>query len=176
MRFIAAEYTEGAENLFCGICEAPWLACQARRYGRRPVPDDSLPSDLDALWRAAQERLRASVPESTFRLWLEPLEAVAAEGDTLFLTAPESKRAWTERRYSTLIAEALRSAGVGLEQVSFAEPQLLEGSAEQAIEQGTYRPYFMHKTSHYLGMDVHDVGSYHVSGKPRPLSPGVAVS
>jgi chromosomal replication initiator protein len=98
------------------------------------VTDDSLPSDLDALWRAVQERLKASVPESTFRLWLEPLEAVAAEGDTLFLTAPESKRAWTERRYSTLIAEALRSAGVGLEQVSFAEPQLLEGSAEHDPE------------------------------------------
>ena len=37
------------------------------------VPDDSPQHDLDALWRATQERLRASVPESTFRLWLEPL-------------------------------------------------------------------------------------------------------
>ena len=31
--------------------------------------------ELDALWRATQDRLRASVPESTFRLWLEPLRA-----------------------------------------------------------------------------------------------------
>ena len=75
MRFIAAEYTEGAENLFYGICEAPWLACQARRYGRRPVPDDSPRNQLDAFWRETQSRLRASVPESTYRLWLEPLEA-----------------------------------------------------------------------------------------------------
>jgi chromosomal replication initiator protein len=87
----------------------------------RPVPDDSPPHDLDALWRATRERLESSVPESTFRLWLEPLEAVGVEGDTLFLTAPESVRAWSERRYSTLIAEALRDAGTGLEQVSFAE-------------------------------------------------------
>ncbi len=93
------------------------------------MPDDSLPPDLDAFWRATQERLRASVPESTFRLWLEPLEAVAAEGETLFLAAPENKRAWTERRYSSLIAEALRGADGVLEQVSFAEPSLLEGSA-----------------------------------------------
>ena len=63
--------------------------------------------ELDALWRATQERLRASVPESTFRLWLEPLRAVGAEGDTLYLTAPEGIRAWAERRYSALIAEAL---------------------------------------------------------------------
>ena len=87
----------------------------------RPVPDDSHPHDPDALWRATRGRLKSSVPESTFRLWLEPLEAVGIEGDTLFLAAPESVRAWSERRYSSLIAEALRDAGTGLEQVSFAE-------------------------------------------------------
>ena len=86
----------------------------------RPVPDDSPPHDLDALWRATRERLESSVPESTFRLWLEPLEAAGVEGDTLFLTAPENVRAWSERRYSSLIAEALRDTGTGLEQVSFA--------------------------------------------------------
>ena len=102
------------------------MAAQARRYGRRPVSDDSPSHDLEALWRATQERLRASVPESTFRLWLEPLEAVALERDTLYLTASASKRAWTERRYSSLIAEALRAADSGVEQVSFAEPRNLE--------------------------------------------------
>ena len=86
----------------------------------RPVPDDSPPHDLDALWRATRERLKSSVPESTYRLWLEPLEAAGVEGDTLFLTAPENVRAWSERRYTSLIAEALREAGTGLEQVSFA--------------------------------------------------------
>ena len=98
------------------------MALQARRYGRRPVPDDSPPHDLDALWRATRERLKATVPESTYLLWLEPLEAIGVEGDTLFLTAPESVRAWSERRYTSLIAEALRDAGTGLERVSFAEP------------------------------------------------------
>jgi len=123
VRFIAAEYTDGAENLFYGICEAPWLACQARRYGRRPVPDDSARTQPDPLWRAAKERLRTSVPESTYRLWLEPLEAAGAEGETLYLTAPEGIRAWTERRYSSLIAEALAEVDSPLRQVSFAEPR-----------------------------------------------------
>jgi len=135
VRFIAAEYTEGAKNLFCGICEAPWLACQARRYGRRPVPDDSPRHELDALWQATRERLRASVPESTYRLWLEPLEPAGVEGETLFLTAPEGTRAWAERRYSALIAEALAELDSPLRQVSFAKPQSLQSNLEPHPEQ-----------------------------------------
>jgi len=123
VRFIAAEYTEGAENLFPGICDGPWLACQARRYGRRPVPDDSPRNELDALWRATQDRLKASVPESTYRLWLEPLEAAGVDGETLYLTAPEGIKAWAERRYSSLIAEALAEIDSPLERVSFAAPR-----------------------------------------------------
>lgn len=95
----------------------------------RPVPDDSHPHDLDALWRAARDRLKSSVPESTYRLWLEPIEVVGCEGDTLYLTAPESVRAWSERRYSLLIAEALRDTGSGLERVSFADLEPGAGAA-----------------------------------------------
>ena len=87
-----------------------------------PVPDDSSKQELDALWRATQDRLRASVPESTYRLWLEPLKAVGADGDTLYLTAPEGIRAWAERRYAALIAEALADSGTPLRRVSFAAP------------------------------------------------------
>jgi Xaa-Pro aminopeptidase len=53
---------------------------------------------------------------------------------------------------------------------------VLSGSAEQAEEKGSYRPYFMHKTSHYLGMDVHDVGRYFEASKPRPLERGVVIT
>jgi len=87
------------------------------------VPDDSLPTDLQALWRASQDRLRASVPESTFNLWLAPLEAVGADGETLYLKAPEGIRAWAERRYSSLIGAALAEVGANLQRVSFAAPR-----------------------------------------------------
>jgi chromosomal replication initiator protein len=106
------------------------LASQARRYGRRPVPDDSSRPEPTALWRAAKERLKAAVPESTYRLWLEPLEVAGATGDTLFLTAPEGIRAWAERRYSSLIEEALDELGAEARSVSFAEPGGTEGSFE----------------------------------------------
>ena len=87
------------------------------------VPDDRSRHELDALWRAAQDRLRGAVPESTFRLWLEPLRAVGADADTLYLTAPEGIRAWAERRYSALIAEALADSGTPLRQVAFTSGQ-----------------------------------------------------
>jgi chromosomal replication initiator protein len=93
------------------------------------VSDDSSPTDLDALWRNAQKRLRSSVPESTFRLWLEPLKPAGADADTLYLEAPEGIRAWAERRYSGLIAAALADSGSHLGQVSFAAPREQAGAA-----------------------------------------------
>jgi Xaa-Pro aminopeptidase len=53
---------------------------------------------------------------------------------------------------------------------------VLAGSAREVESEGRYKPYFMHKTSHYLGMDVHDVGSYFESGRPRPLESGVVIT
>lgn len=88
-----------------------------------PVPDDLGKDDLDALWRATRDRLRAAVPASTFNIWLDPIEVVGAAGQTLHLTAPEGVRAWAERRYSGLIAEALRRCGGPLTEVSFATPR-----------------------------------------------------
>src|SRR6476659_10077954 len=75
------------------------------------VRDDSSKPDLDAIWQATRERLRASVPESTFNLWLAPLEPIGEDGETLYLSAPDNVRAWAERRYRGLISEALADSG-----------------------------------------------------------------
>jgi len=53
---------------------------------------------------------------------------------------------------------------------------IIEGPVETAISELKYKPYYMHKTSHYLGMDVHDVGAYFVAGKPRLLEPGMVIT
>ena len=53
---------------------------------------------------------------------------------------------------------------------------LLTGTREQAIGDGSYKPYYMHRTSHWLGMDVHDVGTYKRDGAPRPLEPGMVLT
>lgn len=77
------------------------------------------PSDeLTRLWKRVSEELRAGVPATTFRLWIEPLRAVSVQGSTLYLSAPETVRSWVERRYRGAIADALRRHSAGLEDVS----------------------------------------------------------
>ena len=51
---------------------------------------------------------------------------------------------------------------------------LLPGPVEDAVEYGWYREFYFHGTGHWLGMDVHDAGTYRVEGKGRPLQPGMA--
>ncbi|MGH7897547.1 MAG: M24 family metallopeptidase, partial [Candidatus Binatia bacterium] len=63
-----------------------------------------------------------------------------------------------------ILVEGLRSLGV------------LSMSPEEAIEKSAYRPYYMHRTSHWLGMDVHDVGKYRVADKSRVLEPGMVLT
>jgi Xaa-Pro aminopeptidase len=53
---------------------------------------------------------------------------------------------------------------------------LLTGSKQEVLEKGDYRRFYMHRTSHWLGMDVHDVGRYHLNGAPRPLEPGFVLT
>ena len=84
------------------------------------VPDDSSRHELDAVWAAARNELRSCVPESTFRLWLEPLKPVAAAGEIIYLSAPDGVRAWVERRYVSLIGEALKKSGSDFSQVGFS--------------------------------------------------------
>ncbi|MGH0033345.1 MAG: aminopeptidase P N-terminal domain-containing protein [Myxococcota bacterium] len=49
---------------------------------------------------------------------------------------------------------------------------LLEGDLEELIAREAYRKFYMHSTSHWLGLDVHDVGAYKVEGEPRRLEAG----
>ena len=50
---------------------------------------------------------------------------------------------------------------------------ILSGEVDGLIESQAFAPYYMHRTSHWLGLDVHDVGSYAVDGHARPLEPGM---
>jgi Xaa-Pro aminopeptidase len=53
---------------------------------------------------------------------------------------------------------------------------LVHGSVDEAIDKEAYRRFYMHRTSHWLGRDVHDVGSYARDGEPRPLEPGMVLT
>jgi len=53
---------------------------------------------------------------------------------------------------------------------------LLKGQTSALIKKKAYEKFYMHKTGHWLGMDVHDVGDYRVDGEWRILEPGMVLT
>lgn len=53
---------------------------------------------------------------------------------------------------------------------------LLSGSLSEVLEKETYKRFYMHRTGHWLGLDVHDAGAYRVGGKWRLLEPGMVLT
>ena len=53
---------------------------------------------------------------------------------------------------------------------------ILEGDLETNIEDESYKDFYMHRTGHWLGMDVHDVGDYKVDNEWRVLEPGMVLT
>ena len=53
---------------------------------------------------------------------------------------------------------------------------LLKGEFNELVETEGYRRFFMHRTGHWLGLDVHDVGDYRVQDQWRQLEPGMALT
>ncbi|MEA9751813.1 aminopeptidase P N-terminal domain-containing protein [Xanthomonas campestris pv. raphani] len=50
---------------------------------------------------------------------------------------------------------------------------LLKGTLERNLAEGHYKRFYRHKTGHWLGLDVHDVGEYRLAGESRLLEPGM---
>jgi len=73
---------------------------------------------------------------------------------------------WHLGLFKSIIDPEVKSAG---KKHKLVKP----GSVEEVIEKKYYQVYYMHYTSHYLGLDVHDVGRYFLNGKSRNLEPGM---
>ena len=54
--------------------------------------------------------------------------------------------------------------------------KILSGNLNKLIADESFRPYFMHRTGHWLGMDVHDVGEYKVDGEWRVFEEGMVTT
>lgn len=74
--------------------------------------------------------------------------------------------------------DAPHEAAVRVLAQGFVDLGLLHGSAEGIIEAGGLRRFYMHRTSHWLGIDVHDAGEYRLPGGKagRPLMPGIVLT
>lgn len=66
---------------------------------------------------------------------------------------------------------AVREITIGLVKLG-----LLQGDVEALIEDGSYMRYYMHKTGHWLGLDVHDVGEYQIEGESRVFEAGMVTT
>jgi Xaa-Pro aminopeptidase len=70
------------------------------------------------------------------------------------------------------IHEAVRGALAG----GLLDLGVLEGSVEEVLERDALESFYPHQTSHWLGMDVHDVGDYASRGESRVLEPGMVLT
>jgi Xaa-Pro aminopeptidase len=66
---------------------------------------------------------------------------------------------------------AVRAVTAGLKRAG-----ILKGSLPSLIKSGAYRRFFMHRTGHWLGLDVHDVGDYRIENEWRVFEPGMALT
>jgi Xaa-Pro aminopeptidase len=72
--------------------------------------------------------------------------------------------------------DAYHEAAVRVITTGLVKLGLLRGSVAKNLREHAYRRYYMHKTGHWLGLDVHDVGDYRVDGQFRELEPGMVVT
>jgi Xaa-Pro aminopeptidase len=58
----------------------------------------------------------------------------------------------------------------------FIDLKLCHGSVDAVLESNSYKRFYMHRTGHWLGMDVHDVGAYKLDNNWRSLQPGMVLT
>lgn len=58
----------------------------------------------------------------------------------------------------------------------FIDLKLCHGSVDSVVESGSYKQFYMHRTGHWLGRDVHDVGDYKIGGDWRALQAGMVLT
>ncbi|SFM76017.1 Xaa-Pro aminopeptidase [Halopseudomonas yangmingensis] len=70
----------------------------------------------------------------------------------------------------------VHEASVRVITAGLIELGLLQGEVDELVAAEAYRPFYMHRVGHWLGMDVHDVGEYRVGGEWRVLEPGMLMT
>ncbi len=100
--------------------------------------------------------------------------------------SPPQRRVYELVLATQVAAIAMARPGATLEQIhdhcvrsltaGMIELGLLHGKVEDRIADQSFRRFYMHGTSHWLGLDVHDAGAYTQDGVARPLRPGMVIT
>ena len=87
--------------------------------------------------------------------------ALRSQKEAIQMTRPGVTLPQIHRRVCEILVEGLLSLG------------LLQGKPSEILKNGDFKRFYPHNTSHWLGMDVHDVGLYQKNKEPRLLEPGM---
>ena len=98
------------------------------------------------------------------------------EQEAIYQIVLDAQEAGIERSRKGSTLAKVHEACVDVIVRGLVKLELLKGDVDQLIKDEAYKPFYMHKTSHWLGMDVHDVGNYFLGGKPRELEPGMVLT
>lgn len=94
----------------------------------------------------------------------------------LYTLVLESQKAAFEQVKPGVPFVAYHEAAVKVLTEGLVSLKLLSGNVEELIAQEAYKPFYMHRTGHFLGLDVHDAGEYVRDGASRLLEPGMVVT
>ena len=98
------------------------------------------------------------------------------EQEAIYQLVLDAQEAGIEKTVKGSTLEQIHTTCVDVITKGLVKLGLLQGEVEQLVKDEAYKPFFMHKTSHWLGMDVHDVGNYYLGGKARPLEAGMVLT
>ena len=135
------------------------------RDNRGPLADgDLLLCDAGAEYAGYASDITRTWPvNGTFSKVQRALYALVLEAQQAALAQARPGRPWIAGHQAAVevLADGLLSLG------------LLKGTLKQALASESYKRFYMHKTGHWIGLDVHDVGDYKVAGEFRELEPGM---
>ena len=102
------------------------------------------------------------------------LYQIVLEAQAAAIAMAQIDNTWDQPHQAALavITQGLLSVGI----LEGEADKSVQENVQQLIKDKAYAPYFMHKTGHWLGLDVHDVGDYRVAGQWRPLQAGMVIT
>lgn len=167
---LIAEYrSHGAEHSFLPIVGGGENGCILHYTENHDVLQDGELVLIDSgaeLAGYAGDITRTFPVNGTFTAAQKTVYNIVLEAQLAAIAAVQPGNHWNEPHEAAVkvLTRGLRDIGV------------LKGKLPTLIKQEAYKPYYMHRTGHWLGIDVHDVGEYKINGDWRVLEPGMVLT
>lgn len=138
------------------------------RANQAPLRDgDLLLIDAGAEWQGYASDITRTFPVSgRYSAPQRALYQVVLDAQAAAIDAARPGQSW----------EAPHAAAVEVLTEGLLSLGLLRGTLKRCIADGDYKRFYMHRTGHWIGLDVHDVGDYKIDGSPRLLEPGMVLT